>query len=201
MIYLIRHTTPNVEKGICYGQTDLDITASFEQEASIIKNALNFNIDHVYTSPLQRCSKLAAFVFPNHTHIHEPNLMELNCGNWEMQEWDAINKNEIQPWMNDLVNFQIPNGESYVMLYDRIVAAFEKICNKHPHQKIAIVAHGGVLRSILSYITNTPLIQSFDTFKIHYGAVFELKRIEADFEYKALSNIASSKERHKPSYY
>ena len=24
-IYLVRHTTPNIKKGICYGQTDIDI--------------------------------------------------------------------------------------------------------------------------------------------------------------------------------
>ena len=35
-IYLIRHTTPLIEKGICYGQTDLDITESFEEEVSMI---------------------------------------------------------------------------------------------------------------------------------------------------------------------
>jgi len=31
-IYLIRHTTPKVEKGICYGQTDLNLADTFEQE-------------------------------------------------------------------------------------------------------------------------------------------------------------------------
>ena len=24
-VYLIRHTTPNIAKGICYGQTDMDV--------------------------------------------------------------------------------------------------------------------------------------------------------------------------------
>jgi len=31
-IYLIRHTTPDVAKGICYGQTDLDVANTFEEE-------------------------------------------------------------------------------------------------------------------------------------------------------------------------
>ena len=36
-IYLIRHTTPNIEKGICYGQADLDITETFLEEVEAIK--------------------------------------------------------------------------------------------------------------------------------------------------------------------
>ena len=36
-IYLIRHTTPEVEKGVCYGQTDLNLKNTFPQEAKRIK--------------------------------------------------------------------------------------------------------------------------------------------------------------------
>jgi alpha-ribazole phosphatase len=39
-IFLIRHTTPAVAKGICYGQTDLDITESFVEEAEAIRGHL-----------------------------------------------------------------------------------------------------------------------------------------------------------------
>jgi alpha-ribazole phosphatase len=201
LIYLIRHTTPLVVKGTCYGQSDLDITPTFEQEAIIIKNVLPPNIEVVYSSPLQRCSKLANFLFNNATIIHEPKLMELHCGDWEMQNWDDIPKHEIDPWMNDFVNVQIPNGESYTMLYDRIVGEFDKVAAAHQNEKVAIVAHGGVLRSILSYITNTPLINSFDAFKIHYGAVFALQKNNSNFTfaYDILSNIETPKEQHKPS--
>ena len=50
-IYLIRHTTPNIAKGICYGQTDLDITDTFEQEVVRIKPHLPKNIQTVFSSP------------------------------------------------------------------------------------------------------------------------------------------------------
>jgi alpha-ribazole phosphatase len=200
LIYLIRHTTPMVTKGTCYGQADLVITETFELEATIIKNVLPQHITTVYTSPLQRCSKLANFVFNNVAIIHNPQLMELNCGSWEMQLWDDIPKHEIDPWMSDFVNVQIPNGESYTMLYNRIVTAFEKIAATHQNEVVAIVAHGGVLRSILSHITNTPLINSFDAFKIHYGAVYALQPNNGTYTYNVVSNIETPKEQHKPSY-
>ena len=36
-IFLIRHTTPLIEKGICYGQLNIDVTESFEAEAGKYK--------------------------------------------------------------------------------------------------------------------------------------------------------------------
>ena len=40
-IYLIRHTKPKVGKGICYGQTDLEIDeTSFEQELNLDRKSV-----------------------------------------------------------------------------------------------------------------------------------------------------------------
>jgi alpha-ribazole phosphatase len=200
LIYLIRHTKPLVDRGICYGQSDLDVVDTFESEAAIIKNVLPPTIRSVYSSPLQRCSKLANELFPSHTIQLDANLMELNCGTWEMQHWDDIPKHEVDPWMQDFVEVVIPQGESYIILYNRIVTAFEKIINT-TEMPIAIVAHGGVLRSILSYITHTPLVDSFDLFKIHYGAVFQVIKAEDGFSYSTLSNIETPREQHQPSSY
>ena len=112
-IFLIRHTTPLVAKGTCYGQTDLDVTESFSEEASAILKHIPTDITKVYSSPLQRCAKLANTLFPNHGIEWHNDLMELNCGEWEMLEWDNIPKAEIQPWMDNFVYVQVPGGESY----------------------------------------------------------------------------------------
>lgn len=196
-IYLIRHTTPLVESGICYGWADLDVTETFLQEAEIIKQHLPNSIQHIYSSPLKRCKKLAEELFTNTTIFYQHNLKEINCGKWELQKWDDIAKHEIDPWMNDFVNVQIPQGESYVDLYDRVIEVFNGILNnKH---SAAIVAHGGVIRSILSHITNTALIDSFNVFALHYGCVVKIKVNENNFSHTILSNIPTKKEKHKPS--
>jgi alpha-ribazole phosphatase len=199
LIYLIRHTAPLVEKGICYGQSDLDVKDTFLHEVAIIKQVLPSDVLHIYTSPLQRCSKLANELFPSHTITYNANLMELHCGDWEMQHWDDIPKNEIDPWYNDFVHYKIPNGESYTTLYNRVVHEFEHLIVNNPDKKIAIVAHGGVLRSILSHITKTPLVDSFDAFKIHYGCVVEIIKNEDTYAYNLLSNIETIKEQHQPT--
>lgn len=196
-IYLIRHTTPAVAKGVCYGQTDLDVTETFIAEANLIKMHLPATIHQVYSSPLQRCTKLATHLFPEKNIQLHQDLMEINCGSWEMQRWDDIPKKDIDPWMSDFVNRRTPDGENYNDLFERVCIIFNSIAAKP--LPAAIVAHGGVIRSILSYITNTPLIDSFNVFSLHYGCVIKIETGNGSMQHSVLSNIVHEKETHKPS--
>jgi alpha-ribazole phosphatase len=196
-IYLIRHTTPLVAKGVCYGQTDLDVTETFVTEANIIKAHLPSTIQQIYSSPLQRCTKLAAHLFPEKDILLQNELMEINCGSWEMKRWDDIPREDIEPWMKDFVNIRTPQGENYSDLYNRVNSVFEQIALKP--LPAAIVAHGGVLRSILSYITNTAIIDSFNVFKLHYGCVIKIETANGNRQHSILSNIVHDKETHKPT--
>lgn len=191
-VYLIRHTRPLVEKGICYGHADLDVTESFYEEAAIIKQYIP-PAAHVYSSPLTRCRKLAEHLYPHAPISWEPDLRELNCGEWEMKHWDAIPREAIDPWMQDFVNVCIPGGESYVQLYERAVRCYERI--EQSARPAIIVAHGGVIRSILAHITGTSLKDSFQAFRPHYGCVIRVD----DRQFEFLSNIPTEKEQHKPS--
>ena len=196
-IYLIRHTTPAIAKGICYGQTDLDVTDSFPEEMLRTKAHLPQTVSTVFSSPLQRCRKLAEALFPQYPiHFHD-HLKELDCGAWEMQPWDDIPKEEINPWMKDFVHVAVPNGESYTRMHKRVVDCFEQI-QQHPGPAV-IVAHGGVLRSILSHITHTPLKESFDAFTLHYGCVVRLYQNGVGFAHEVLYNHSiEGKEWHRP---
>ena len=197
-IYLIRHTTPNVAKGICYGQTDLDITESFEEEVASIRPYLPENIASVYSSPLQRCRKLAEALFPQKNIVLQKDLMELNCGTWEMQVWNEIPKEEMQPWLDDFINIVVPEGESYLQMHDRVINQFQQIAQES--KPAVIVAHGGVLRSILAHITHTPLKESFDVFSCHYGCVVKLYPENGVYKHEILYNVSlAGKEWHRPS--
>jgi alpha-ribazole phosphatase len=199
-IYLIRHTTPAVAKGICYGQTDLGLTDSFDAEADIIRKLLPADIGAVYSSPLLRCTRLAESLFPGHPVSLQPDLMEVFCGDWEMRHWDQLPKEEIEPWMADFVNIRIPGGESYTDLHDRVSRCFSAIAGHAAQSPVAVIAHGGVIRSILSGITDTPLIDSFKVFALYYGCVVRVFQHEDSLSYEILSNIAPlEKEQHKPT--
>lgn len=197
-IYVIRHTTPLIDKGTCYGQADIDVTAAFLEEAGIIQQYLPVHLQAVYSSPLQRCRKLAEHLFPAAAISFEHDLKEINCGEWELQRWDDIPRAVIDPWMNDFVNVCIPGGESYIHLFERVTRCFDAVTGMG--REAAIVTHGGVIRSILAHITHTPLKDSFAAFSLHYGCVVKIDRMQDGFQYELLSNISTGKEQHKPSY-
>ena len=197
-IYLIRHTKPLVEKGTCYGQSDLDITDSFEAEAAVIRNCLPSAELQIYSSPLQRCRKLALRLFPNAEIRFENALMEIHCGDWEMKRWDDLPREDLDRWMNDYVQVRIPGGESYIDLFERVIRVYTELELKN--ENCAIVAHGGVIRSILSYITGTSLLESFSRFSLHYGCVIRLDKGIGKTNHTVLSNIVpEDREQHKPS--
>lgn len=198
-IYLIRHTTPAVARGVCYGQADLDVTESFEEEAEVIRQCLPATIGAVHSSPLQRCTRLAKALFSHLPLQLHDRLMEISCGEWEMRAWDQLPKEEVDPWMADFVNLPIPGGESYIDLYGRVNRCWEEIVAAAGNGAIAVVAHGGPIRSILSGITKTPLIDSFKAFSLHYGCVVRIHRSPGGLAYTILSNRApAEKEQHKP---
>lgn len=170
-LILIRHTTPKIEKGICYGQSDLDLTDTFLEELQPILNQVAVNDKNVgyYSSPLLRCKLLAEKL--SDAIIFDDRLKELDFGDWELKAWNDIDKKDLDIWMNDFVNQPTKNGESYVDLHKRTTDFLEEIKSKK-HQKVIIVTHGGVMRSLASYINKTPLKKSFDL-KIGYGAILK----------------------------
>lgn len=170
-IYLVRHTTPLIEKGICYGQTDLNITDTFEKEVSMILDKIKTDKEaHIFSSPLKRCVLLAQKFDKNITI--DKRLMELDFGDWEMKQWNDIPENEMTPWMQDFVNVKVPNGESYTDLSKRVLDFFDEIKSLNQKQTI-IVSHGGPIRSLLAHLTHTELKDSFDI-KITYGQVSKI---------------------------
>lgn len=167
-VYLIRHTTPDVKKGICYGQTDLNIKIdTFKDELEYIKSNLPKDIDCFYSSTLKRCSILAEHLSPV-VNLDE-RLKELNFGRWENKSWDEISSTELNLWMQDFVNVNPPDGENYINLHQRTINFIDDILERS-HKKIAIVTHAGNIRSILSYILDLALENSF-RIQLSYASV------------------------------
>ena len=104
--------------------------------------------------------------------IFDDRLMEVNFVDWELKPWFAINEDELNTWMGDFVTIAPPNGESYVQLIERVNTAFDAIVKASGKDKI-IVAHGGVIRAIVSKIKQIALKDSFNI-KIPYSHVVKL---------------------------
>ena len=185
-VYLIRHTTPNISKGICYGQTDIGLDQnSFEQEFKIIQSKLPTDIERFYTSPLQRCEILTEKINPD--FVVDNRLMELNFGDWENKSWNEIDQTELNHWMQNFVNVKTPNGENYIDLHNRTLNFINEVL-KLDFKKIAIITHAGNIRSFMSFVLSLSLENSF-RINLNYGTVVSVKLDELEYNNKLLSII------------
>ncbi|MEM9705291.1 MAG: alpha-ribazole phosphatase [Pseudomonadota bacterium] len=162
VLILVRHTTPAVDKGVCYGRTDLDVAETFNDEAAQVFDALP-DFSRIVTSPLQRCAKLAAYIGERKgvEPQADPRLMEMDFGTWEGRLWSEIPKDELDGWAKDFLHARPHGGESVNMLQERTGEAIREI--DHSKGPVLVVTHLGVMKAALSsgvtaddFATNIP---------------------------------------------
>lgn len=172
----MRHTETVCEKGICYGQSDVGIREPYDIVFETILKQLPQEAV-LYSSPLQRCVVLAKHIQENiqvGSITEDSRLMEMHFGDWELQSWNDIPQEVLNPWMEDFVNVRVPNGESFVDLNERVVDFLENEIANESEKPLIIVAHAGVIRSILCKINNLPLEEAFKS-SLDFGAVVKIE--------------------------
>ena len=176
ILYLLRHTKTSCPAGMCYGQTDVALSFSYEDEKKqIIQNLKNITFSAIYSSPLQRCHELAKSIAKNKEIICDNRLMELNFGDWEGKMWKEIEQTqEAQNWFKDYVHTPCPNGESYVNLLQRVQEFLNNLQSKNSESPIFIVTHGGVIRAMHTIINSILATEAFNL-KIEYGEIFKFE--------------------------
>jgi alpha-ribazole phosphatase len=172
-IYLIRHTTPLIEKGICYGQYDVPLRETFEKERNQLLSHLPEKPDAVYASPLSRCALLAQFITTRQPLQFDNRLLEMDFGKWEMKCWKALQQEELNHWMNDFVNVKVPGGVSFVDLYNR-VSAFRNQLIKKNEDTVIIVTHAGVIRCFVANVLEISLKNAFKI-QIDYSSITKIQ--------------------------
>lgn len=157
---LIRHTTPAIAAGICYGQLDVGLGVGFAQEAAQTLDWMA-QTDLILSSPLTRTATLAQYLArAQGAELRlDDRLIEMHFGAWEGQAWDSIARDELDAWSADLMGYAAPGGEPASALMERTHALLEDIA-RLPHAHIALVAHAGPLRAILAHLAGIPLAQT-----------------------------------------
>lgn len=168
-ICMVRHTAVGVPQGTCYGQTDVPLKETFEEEAAVVKkNLKNIDFDLVYSSPLSRCRKLANLCGYGEIAIYDGRLKELDMGDWEQQRWDDL---DMTVWKDDWINNPPPNGESFMEMYKRVVSFLDAL-KGHTVSNVLIFTHSGVVSCARVYFGKADMINTFDK-TLHYGEIVE----------------------------
>ncbi len=89
-----------------------------------------------------------------------------------MKAWNEIPENEMNPWMEDFVNYRIPKGENFIDLQDRVVSFYEELTTQDAEDMV-IITHAGVIRSLISFVLGFPLENAFNL-QVDYSSITKI---------------------------
>ncbi len=173
MIYLLRHTKPHIESGICYGQSDLELDPCTKDKdiAQAIDSISHLSFSAIYSSPLKRCLYLAKEICrarENITLVVDSRVIETNFGSWEMQSWDDIHASDQgKEWFANYLENRAPGGESFNDMIERADSFFDSIKDKG---NTLVVTHDGFIRASLVSQGKLKEIDAFNE-KYPYGVL------------------------------
>jgi alpha-ribazole phosphatase len=170
-LYLIRHTRVGCPPGLCYGQLDVPLAASFAMESQAIRDELAREfpdgLPPVWSSPSLRCCTLAdALELPYRT---DARLMELNFGVWEGRTWAELDSPEARHWGDHWQSVAPPEGESLPQLLARLRAFLAEL----ETGDALLITHAGPIRVLHHLLLGESLEQAFRR-PVGYGQLLRL---------------------------
>ncbi len=150
-LYLIRHARPQVASDVCYGSTDVAVTA--QEQARVLRSLLPLlpNGVRLFSSPLQRCAELARCMVNALGGValtFDARLAEMHFGTWELRRWNDIPRAEIDAWANDVVGYRPGGGESVASMAQRVRAVYDDLLLMQ--DDCIVVCHAGTIRLLLA---------------------------------------------------
>lgn len=165
-IFLVRHPEPEIEKGICYGSSDIPLKPGYALQLDtfceiIAPYVQAGRIARLFSSDLQRC-RIPAEIIAERFSLAltvTPLLQELDMGQWELYRYDELWKNspEYVQWCDAWQTARTPDGESLQVLRKRVLdflavyRADGSLC----------VTHAGVIRVMKTLVFGSSLDSVF----------------------------------------
>jgi broad specificity phosphatase PhoE len=160
-LYLIRHgrTNGNALRQL-HGATDVPLDPLGLRQAERIADRLAVQVraDALVTSPLSRARTTAEIIGRrlNLAPTIVPGLVEMNFGDLEGLTLEAVAERypELAVRALDMEDEELiwPNGESRRQFHIRVRETFQWILATYANHAVIVVAHGGVLGSLLAQI-------------------------------------------------
>jgi broad specificity phosphatase PhoE len=161
-LVLVRHgeTRSNLEF-LLHGRTDVPLTPLGEWQAHRVAQRLVTigTIDAIYSSPLLRARSTAQIISDELGIGVEfmEDLTEFHFGDFEGYTLTRIQESHPEIFLQVLdtsdFDFRFPNGESRREFHTRIQTALQSVIDAHAGKRIVVVAHGGVIASIVTQFT------------------------------------------------
>jgi broad specificity phosphatase PhoE len=161
-----------------FGGSRIDMALSplgLKQAEAVAQWLADTKLDKIYASPMQRVRQTLAPTAAQ--RCMEPEFMsglrEMDFGDWTGHRWDQVQSIfgvSAFDWLEIIEANSIPNGETIESLKTRVQECLIRIVNAHPHQKVAVFCHGGIIRVMIALLLDMSLMRMAH-FNIEYGSI------------------------------
>lgn len=161
VIDLLRHGETQGGSGF-YGSTDIPLSSRGWTQLNTAVHEEAHRWDRILSSPLRRCADFAREL--SETLGLPLNLddrfREMHFGGWEgftasqLMERDA---EALGRFWDDPENNTPPRAEPLAGFRERVLCAWHETIALYPGERLLLVTHGGVIRSILCHVHEHPI--------------------------------------------
>lgn len=163
-LLLVRHGETNWNKESRFqGIRDIPLNDNGRSQGQKVRTFLqDIPIDFAVSSSMLRPKETAEIILEQHPGVELetiPELIEICHGLWEgmlESEIEAEYAQLLQQWKDKPETVQMPEGENLQQVWDRGVAAWNKIAEKYSNTEIPqtglVVAHDAINKVILCYL-------------------------------------------------
>jgi broad specificity phosphatase PhoE len=160
-LILVRHGETVGQSSIrYYGATDIPLSDRGRAQAREARNRIpGETFETVWASTLSRARESAHIMAPSHSVRLEANFREIHFGRWEgltREEIEATDPALYADWQARTPGFEFPEGEPRREFRRRIERGLMHL-RASEAQSALIVAHKGVVRTLLELVMNQTL--------------------------------------------
>lgn len=180
-LYLIRHgETEQNKSGVLMGSTDTPLNDHGRMQALSLRDRVNaLEVDSIFASPLARAVETASLVFGEQAQIiTDTSLQEFHFGEWEGMHFSQIAQQypEVwKMWLTDWEQTHIPGAEAFAAFKYRVIGVVEEIVRANPGKRLAVVSHGGCIRSLLAHFFCESVSKGYWKFKVDNATLSEIE--------------------------
>jgi broad specificity phosphatase PhoE len=176
-LFLIRHG--EVEQRyhrVFGGRLDIALSPRGQEQAEALAAYLDgLHFDAVLVSPQRRAQLTAQPLLGlnGHQSLTEPDLREIDFGDWTGLGWDEVQARHGKSaynWLEEIVEGGMAGAEAADALVGRVDGVLQRIRAERPGQRVALVCHGGGIRAALAALLNLPLAITAG-FEVDYASV------------------------------
>lgn len=168
-IIMIRHgeSEDNIKK--VFSRADTKLTPTGIQQIKNTRDRLKeYKFSKVFYSPLARTIETHKYLELD--GIEESRIQELNFGIFTGKTFKEYSKEypeESQAWLDDVFNYDIPQGESLVSVYNRLKTFLDELVEKN--EDVVLVTHDGIIKLACCWVFDNP--NYFFKFKADNGSI------------------------------